>query len=421
MDQIQHVIILMMENRSFDHYLGALRLEGRTDIEGYGTGPLPVNHMLSASPTDPGVAPFPLDDLNVRYLDPPHEWRDVRKQWNGGAMDGFVSNYQEFYAKKNDPATIQMAKCVMGYYTRKTLPVLYWLADNFVVCDHWFSSFLGSTHPNRAIANAGDCGDVLTTTWRNAFRNKPLPLWSHWQRAGGDDGISWRVYKMDSEPSQFSMWLGWSAEHDKHAATLVDFARDCKRDSLPNVAIIEPPYTIADDHPTHDPRRGQQFIGYILRTLISSPSWAASTFVLTYDEHGGFFDHVAPPAIPNGMPPRDYLGLRVPTIIASPHSLHGVGVSDQFDHVTILKSISERWQLPVPDSLAAVFDRTNSFWNSCFDFAASPPMRMIPPIVRASMTVDVDFANDVPTQSDFAASLHQMGQATSLERMEGLA
>jgi phospholipase C len=189
-EQVEHIVLVMMENRSFDHYFGALNLppENRDDIDGLGHGQLPVNRHLGDPESDPGVPRWPLDDVRVEFLDPPHEFPEVRLQRNDGAMDGFVSAYERFHKGAAPPAPItsspltgtappapydvrQMARIVMGYYTRKTLPVLYGLADQFAVCDHWYSSFLGSTHPNRVFANAGSCGDVMTTTWKTSCRH----------------------------------------------------------------------------------------------------------------------------------------------------------------------------------------------------------------------------------------------------------
>ena len=128
---------------------------------------------------------------------------------------------------------------------------------------------------------------------------------------------------------------------------------DCKTDNLPHVAIVEPPYSSADDHPTHDPRRGQQFLGYIVDALLQSPSWKSTALILTYDEHGGFFDHVAPPPTPEGAAePWDVLGVRVPTIVASPFTPRTV-VSEPFEHTSILKTIAERWNLEIPPEARA--------------------------------------------------------------------
>jgi phospholipase C len=443
MEQIRHFVLLMMENRSFDHYFGALNLppEGRTDVEGLGRGALPVNRHVGDPETDTGVPPWPLDHVQLRFFDPPHESPEVRQQWNQGKMDGFVSTYERFHARSTFPANPydspllgtappappdirQMARVVSGYYTRQTLPVLYSLADRFAVCDRWHSSFLGSTHPNRIFAMAGHSGDVITTTWKTAFRQKPLPIWDAWERTGERPrGITWKAYKLTSELSMFALWPGFASEHAANGATLRDFVADCKADRLPDVAIVEPPYSSADDHPTHDPRRGQQFIGFILDALLKSPSWKSTAMVLTYDEHGGFFDHVPPPASPEGAAaPWDVLGLRVPTVVLSPFTPRMV-VSEPFEHTSILKTIAERWELDIPADAGPRLPLVRSLWASCFDFGRRRPQSgasIAVPAVAADWRAQIAPDGDGPVRSDMAESLAKATQLSSLAELGGL-
>jgi len=445
MEQIQHFVLVMMENRSFDHYLGALNLppENRDDVEGLGRGPLPVNLHLNDPPTDTGVPVWPLDDVRLEFYDPPHEWPEVRTQWDQGKMDGFVSTYERFHARTiaNLPAPAnvspllgtsapappdlrQMGRVVMGYYTRKTLPVLYALADQFAVFDRWHSSFLGSTHPNRVFAMAGSSGDVVTTTWKTVLRRKPPPIWGAWEKKrGASGGITWKAYKLPSELSMFALWPGFANNRDANAGTLKDFVADCKGDRLPQVAIVEPPYSSADDHPTHDPRRGQQFLGYILDALRGSPSWKSTACILTYDEHGGFFDHVPPPATPEGgVEPWDVLGCRVPTIVASPFTPRTV-VSETFEHTSILKTIAERWDLDIPSEAGPRLTKVKSLWASCFEFGRArgrAGSSVAVPSVSADWRAQITPAGDGPVRSDMADSLVKAAQVASLADLEAM-
>jgi phospholipase C len=440
-EQIEHIVLVMMENRSFDHYLGALNLppENRDDIDGLGHGPLPANRHLGDPESDPGVTPWPLDDVRVDFLDPPHEFPEVRLQRNNGAMDGFVSTYEQFHKGAAPPAPItsspltgtappapydvrQMARIVMGYYTRKTLPVLYGLADQFAVCDHWYSSFLGSTHPNRIFANAGSCGDVVTTTWKTSFRRKPAPIWAAWEKKRlGARGITWRAYKLPSDLSMFALWPGFANGRDENAGSLADFVADCANDELPNVAIVEPPYSIADDHPTHDPRRGQQFLGYVVNALVKSPSWKSSTLILTYDEHGGFFDHVPPPPSPESAPePLDLLGVRVPTLVVSPFTPRMV-VRDPLEHTSMLKTIAERWNLPIPAEAGPRMEMVPSLWETCFDFGRKRGRTAGSVKVaetRADWRTPVGAAG--PVRSDMAESLAKATQVHATDELRYL-
>jgi phospholipase C len=441
MEQIQHFVLVMMENRSFDHYLGALNLppENRSDIEGLGRGLLPVNRHLNDPPDDTGVPPWPLDNVRLEFFDPPHEGPEVRRQWNEGKLDGFVSAYEAFHQRTiappppnaspltgisppAPPDLRQMARVVMAYYTRKTLPVLYALADQFAVFDHWHSSFMGSTHPNRVFAMGGYSGDVVTTTWKTVVRHKPPPIWGAWEKQRGvRGGITWKSYKLPSEISMFALWPGFASGHDANAGTLRDFVADCKADRLPQVAIVEPPYTSADDHPTHDPRRGQQFLGYILDALRSSPSWKSTAFILTYDEHGGFFDHVAPPVTPEGgAEPWDVLGIRVPAIVASPFTPRTV-VSETFEHTSILRTIAERWDLELPREAGPRLPKVKSLWNTCFDFGRArgrAGSSVSLPAVSADWRAQITPQGDGPVRSDMAESLAKAAQVASLAELD---
>jgi phospholipase C len=445
MEQIQHFVLVMMENRSFDHYLGALNLppENRDDVEGLGRGALPVNLHLNDSPGDIGVPSWPLDDVRLEFYDPPHEGPQVRQQWNKGKMDGFVSAYEAFHtrtiANLPVPANVspllgtsapappdlrQMSRVVMGYYTRKTLPILYALADQFAVFDHWHSSFLGSTHPNRVFAMTGYSGDVVTTTWKTVVRHKPPPIWGAWEKKRGvSGGITWKTYKLPSEVSMLALWPGFANNRDANAGTLKDFVADCKADRLPQVAVVEPPYSSADDHPTHDPRRGQQFLGYIVEALRSSPSWKSTVFILTYDEHGGFFDHVQPPVTPEGgLEPWDVLGVRVPTIVASPFTPRTV-VSETFEHTSILKTIAERWDLDIPAAAGPRLPKVKSLWASCFEFGRArgrAGSSVVLPSVSADWRAQITPAGDGPVRSDMAESLAKAAQVSSLAELDAM-
>jgi phospholipase C len=450
MGDIRHFVILMMENRSFDHYLGALNFEGRRDIEGLAPDsgePMPTNRRKEGAndTSGPGVAPWPMDDAHLAFEDPPHEWREVRQQWNDGKMDGFVATFQRHHeaawqAEENTwpsgspltgalhtapmPDFGQMARAVMGYYTRKTLPVLYHLCDEFAVCDHWHASFLGSTHPNRVFALGGQCGDILTTTWKNAFRHKPDPIVAAWEKTKGrKKGISWKTYRLPNELSVFSLWPGFANGREANAGSLTDFARDCAADALPDVAYLEPPYSVADDHPTHDPVRGQQFMGYIVNALLASPSFRSTAMIITYDEHGGFFDHVKPPAAPEPKPvePRELLGIRVPTIVLSPFTTPGGVVKDVLEHTTILKTIAERFELPIPAEAGPRLSLVRSLWETAaFDFGvkARGGKDLTPPTPSADWRLHADGDADGPTTSDFADSLYQLAHVDKLAALK---
>ena len=449
MTRIEHVVLLMMENRSFDHYLGALNLEDppRRDIKGLGPNdienrPIPANRYLD-SPGSPPVMPWPMDyvELRLDFPDPPHEMEEVRKQWNDGAMDGFVSTYQAYYRRVMSSGEqlmtgapqgvitydlpLRVARCVMGYYTRKTLPVLYALADQFTVCDNWFSSFMGSTHPNRVYAHAGFCDTVTHTGAMSTVAHKPPPVWLRWERPNaGGRSLDWRWYLPESEMlSQFLLWLGFFTQHGANRFSLQRFVGDCATGDLAAVSVVEPPYTLADDHPRHDPRRGQRFLALVVNALKASPAWDSTALIITYDEHGGFFDHVPPPSREvAAIQPFDRLGMRVPAVVVSPWAKRGKAVHTLFDHRSVLKTIAERWGLELPIVRYTDWASIQSLWSTCFDFAQPPLLgtSVVVPEVRTDWIARFNEDGQLPSQTDLVEAFYQMAHLEHLDGMRAL-
>jgi phospholipase C len=454
MEQINHLVILMMENRSFDHYLGALTLApeaGHLDVEGLGDGhgnlrtDLPTNLLDGAA-----VSPWRLDrddwddrpsppwakDKHGRWsvdsstLDPPHEWPEVQKQFAARKLTGFISSYQGAYRKKKGkqipPDT---ARLVMGYYTRATLRVLYALADEFAVCDHWFCSFLGSTWPNRVFVNAGHCGDLLSTDDILARYDKVFPkyIWESWGQPRPHSRLfTWKAYffKDREEFTMFDLWPYTHVGHSENGADISQFARDCQQQTLPDVSIIEPNYDLFADHPWEDPRLGQHFISRVVNALLKSPSWRDTAMIITYDEHGGFFDHVPPPEAPEHNPDAKfkYLGFRVPTIVLSPYTPKGVTVKDPFDHTAILKTVADRWGFVAPGPRASLLQ---SIWGSgpnlCFDFnqGARDGAAILIPDMDLALNDDAIVHSAVRVPNDLSLTLWQLHRASQLEELKG--
>jgi phospholipase C len=357
---IKHLVFLTMENRSFDHYLGALTLEGRADVDGL---PTPLPAVKDSGGQD--VPAWCMDGTPPSYADPPHGWDAAHADFNGGANDGFVVQYQ-----KANPAA--EAKVPMGYYTRQTLPVLYALADRFTVCDRWFSSVLSSTWPNRKYLHSGkrdddnDTGSLppafpgfATTPFYDVLEDCFDP-----EPPGGR--LTWRCYYADLPFLAF--WYRFAAFHHSNFAHVADFVRDCQEDRLPTVSVINPPFSLADDHPSHDPRLGQKFIGLVTDALSNSESWASSALLILYDENGGFYDHVAPPAAAAD----DRLGFRVPALVVSPYAKRQFACKTVFDHTSVMKSVSERWQVPFGPEFGGRWKQANAIWADCFDFTQDP-------------------------------------------------
>jgi len=378
MTKIEHLVILMMENRSFDHYLGALALDSdypeATTVEGL-KGDFPTYEDLQSNV----VTPYAMDGLYFGYDDLPHGPIPQLANYNKGAMDGFVTSYQTDLKTNHpdwsDAQLQQAARVAVGYYTRATLPVSYSLADNFTVCDHWFSSMLSSTWPNRKYLHSGKRdGDPDTHTLPPFPGFETTPFWNVFEdvRDANGNKYTWKSYFTDLPFLAF--WYKFAAFHALHNFTsITNFVNDCREDTLPTVSIIDPAFSLADDHPTHDVRLGQKFIGLVVDALTHSESWSKTALILTYDENGGLFDHVKPPAAFGNDPTTDTpMGFRVPTIVISPYSRGGV-CKTVFDHTSIMKSIAVRWGIDFdPGIFGTRFQAAPEIWSNCFNFKAEP-------------------------------------------------
>jgi|SRR5579871_97413 len=379
-EKIEHLIVLMMENRSFDHYLGSLALEGRADIDGL-PDPLPAIPDTAGNPVQAwDIAASDVAYKYCGYADPPHGPGAQVANYDNGNNDGFVKQYQAKYPtgqSSDTPPAQAPANLPMAYYTRTTLPVLYSLADQFTVCDHWFCSMLSSTWPNRKYLHSGQRDDDADTQTIPAFPGfQTTPLYTVLDAAG----LTWKCYFSDLP--FLAYWYKFAAFHALDNFTSVDnFVTDCREDNLPAISVIDPPFSLADDHPAHDVRLGQKFIGLIVDALTNSQSWASSALVILYDENGGFYDHEVPPhsfEVQNGQPPDrdDPLGFRVPALIVSPYAKPRFVSKVAYDHTSIMKSISTRWGVEFPtDVYGTRWKVAPDIWTDGFDFTRTPVMQ----------------------------------------------
>ena len=340
--RIDTVVIVVMENRSFDHFLGALTLEeGRADVDGL------TADMTNPHPDGGDVAPFrsEVDCLS----DPPHSWNSSHAQFNDGANDGFVS---EFYNRAGG----EVAAEAMGYWTRERLSTTYTLADAGVVCDQWFCSLMTSTWPNRyytqAATSAGRTGNDIVLE----------PIDSIYTRLDAA-GLSSAVY-FGNVP--FAALLGESAP--ARMELIESFFEDAAAGTLPNLTMVEPVYGRNDDHPPAHPVAGQVLLASIYEALASSPQWERCALLITYDEHGGFFDHVPPPKAADDRPDEgfDQLGFRVPSLVVGPWVKPGHVSHVVYDHSSMLAFVETLFEL---DPLTARDAAADSMLD-CFDLEA---------------------------------------------------
>lgn len=314
--RVKTIVVLMMENRSFDHVFGSLSLvEGRADVDG-----------LTAAITNPdadGVAIAPREaDLGC-IADPPHGWDSCHEQWNNGQNDGFVREY----SGRVDDA---VGHRVMDYLPRSKQTASYALAEQGALCQRWFASVMGPTWPNRFHLLAGSSHGRQS----NDFITEPVDTIFHrLDRAR----IPWANYYGNIH---FAVTLDIS-NAEPSVEPIEEFFVDAAAGTLPPVVILDPLYGRSDDHPPTHPVAGQLFIQSIYDALRTSPQWNECLFVVTYDEHGGFHDHVPPPTVADDYADVgfDQLGFRVPSFVVGPYV--SPQVSDVvFDHTSVYATIA---------------------------------------------------------------------------------
>ncbi len=372
---IQHIVVVTMENRSFDHFLGWL---GGAD--GRQAGLSYTDKSGNAHSTYP-LAP---DYTGCGHPDPDHSYGPDRVAYNNGAMDGFLR------AGGNDAYSI-------GYYAEPDLPFLSALAQNYLVCDRYFASVLGPTFPNRMFSWAGQ-------TDRLDDSISPTSLPTIFDRLSAA-GVSHRYY-FNNLP-----YLGlWGGRYLLSSSPFQDFLTQAAAGTLPAVCFVDPVYTILDDgsgnddHPHADIRNGEAFLAAIFHALSGGPGWPGTVLIIHFDEWGGFFDHVAPPRVvaPNNVDQdlvsgQALLGFRVPAIVASPFTRNSDVVNHiprrrimesrrglqpatalvshtVFDHTSVLRLIEWRWGL---DTLTAR-DASSQIGNLATAMNFSAPDRGVP-------------------------------------------
>lgn len=326
---IKHIIVCCQENHSFDHYFGSY-------------SKLPRGYGIPRKFTQPNghggtVKPFHFTDLTDDGEDPSHSWESIHSEWNDGKMDGF-------YTADGTVA--------MGYYKAADLPYYYSLFPKYTLCAHYFCSVLGETYPNRLVLYAGTSGGVTTDYWsQKGTLTYPciLDLLS-------DHKITFKNYNFHCSNNYgvlafFKKWATGGPNNELNQS-MTQFFDDCSHDTLPQVSFITEatPY---DEHPPADIHIGERMIKSIITAVQKSKAWASSAILVTYDEGGGFFDHMPPRQLDAFGP-----GIRVPMIIVSPHAKVGHVDTTFSDHASVLKFIETVFDLPTLASINHEFDKS---------------------------------------------------------------
>jgi phospholipase C len=391
LNDIEHVVILMQENRSFDHYFGTLSgVRGFSDPNvltqtvngqnypiwdqfGYqpGTG-VDANgymqpfHLLSDPPLKNGET---TNDIT-------HSWGPQHQSWNNGAMDSFMTAHLAGDGDTNGPVT-------MGYFTKSELAFYYALADAFTICDGYHCSVLGPTDPNRLMSLSasidpnGTGGGPVVETFSNRLAEYNTLSWETMPEALLKAGVSWKVYNDPLGLIGLSPLPYFKAYNDPLSVTGLElianaltpvypatFTADVASGNLPSVSWITSPLAECE-HPAAPPEFGEYLVQQVLNTLVSNPDvWAKTVLFVVYDENGGFFDHVPPPTAPAGTAD-EYLtvlpsaadgiagpiglGFRTPCLVISPFSRGGYACGATFDHTSTLRLIEARFGVEVPN------------------------------------------------------------------------
>lgn len=318
---IEHIVVVTMENRSFDHFLGWVT---NTQLQVY---PAPGGGTASTYELAP-------DYQGCGHPDPDHSYAGGRMEYDGGAADGWLL----------DPAN---DKYSLGYYEDGDLPFLDALAKNYLTLGRYFCSFMGPTYPNRIFMLAGQTDRI-----DNSLSQVNLPTIF-------DLLVKKRVsvrYYYNNLP----FVALWGLKYSLISRTYDQFLDDAASGRLPHVSFVDPRFTILDtdtandDEPHTNILRGDLFLWETFNAVAQTASWQSTVFIVTFDEWGGFADHIAPPRVvaPNNVDTdkvggKVLLGFRVPTIIASPWTRNtgttSMVNSSQFDHTSILKLIEGRW------------------------------------------------------------------------------
>jgi phospholipase C len=359
---VDHIVVVMMENRSFDHLFG---WHPTADA---------ANQGLAYPDPDAGGAIVPTQQLSPAdytgcgHPDPDHSWAAGRAQYAGGQMNGFLAGSNDAYA--------------IGYYVAADRPFHAALAAEFTTFDRFFASILAGTYPNRIFSHAAQ-----TDRLDNSLDLSTLP--TIWDRLI-EKGVSARDYYSDVS----FLWL-WGAKYLPISATYPQFLADAAAGTLPSVAFVEPRFldertgTSGDDHPFADIRTGDAFLAEVFAAVSSGPEWGSTVLIVTYDEWGGFFDHVAPPraAAPNSVDPdvvdgKALLGFRVPVVIASPFTRGDPSNpkvdSGVYDHTSVLKLIEWRWNLKP----LTARDASSDVGNLAFALDLAHPDPTVPSLPR---------------------------------------
>jgi len=418
--QIAHIVVLMMENHSYDNYLGMLQGRG----EGFPLGPDGQPEVSNLDADGAPVRAYHLPSTIQRPKLPSQSWHATHLQWGGGKCDGFVTSSQTVLSEAGPggldfgaDSAAEAAVTGMGYWSEGDLPFYYGLAKTFPLADHWFSSCLGPTFPNRRFLIAGTAHGLIDDSPYDLLDYPPAgTIFDMLTR----HGISWANYRPVAEDRSrvrhyahhkrkmvrrrllslgravgsvtqgvqkdlqftadvFPLGIG---RYMQHVRSTGQFFADADNGTLPAFSLIDPDFDAYSEENPQDIRKGESFAAEVINRVMHGKGWPNTLLIWVYDEHGGYHDHVSPPAaVPPddvegrslvGSPTRlqallrplfpgvveneenltkgphsyDRYGFRVPAVIVSPYARPEYVCSEVLDHTSVLKLVEQKWNLP---------------------------------------------------------------------------
>jgi phospholipase C len=452
--QIRHIVVVMMENHSYDNYLGMLTGRG----EGFPLGPDGTPAVSNRSAEGETVRPFHLPSAVQRRGLPPQSWHASHLQWGQGNCDGFVTSAQAELTEPDSPAAVEenrsaeAAAVGMGYWSESDLPFYYGLARTFPVADRWFSPCLGPTFPNRRFLIAGTAHGLIDDSPYDLLDYPPGGTifdmltrhgisWANYHAATADQP-QWHHYarhkrkmtrrrllaigrSLPAAPANMAKDLQFTADvfpvginrYMQHVHGIDQFFADAAGGTLPGFSIVDPDFDSYSEENPQDIRKGESFAAEVINAAMHGQGWPHTLLIWVYDEHGGYYDHVPPPAaIPpdevegrsmigskgrleallqpvfprlvrskknlvKGPHQYDRYGFRVPAVIVSPYARPDYVCSEILDHTSVLKLVEEKWNLPA----LTARDAAASTPLGALDLSAPPAFLQAPSLPAPSL------------------------------------
>ncbi|HUO73431.1 MAG TPA: alkaline phosphatase family protein [Solirubrobacteraceae bacterium] len=373
MPQIDHIVVLIMENHSFDNLLGMVpyQVPGRSKVDGLTRA---HGRFLNVNADASGHQVFAQHAASPCQLSklPGQDWNRSHTSWDNGRNDGFV--------RASGPIA-------MRFWDESDLPFTYSLVAHFPIGQRFFCSTLCQTYPNRRFFFTGTASGTIATD--NTTFSIPAANGTIWDRLDAHN-IDWAIYYQDL-PSWLIVPGSFSSARASRQRKFPAFLTDVAAGRLPQFTFLDPNYTTTSEENPQDIQVGEQFIAQVVHALMRAPTWKRTALFITYDEHGGYYDHVPPPRAikPDSIPPMtttgdlpggyDRYGFRVPLIVVSPWARADYVSSVTQDHTSITAFIERKWNLPA----MTYRDANAAPMTDYFDFSDKPAFAKPPRLAAA--------------------------------------